>query len=464
MSEKTTFFKNTGLYFIGNSLSKIVAFFLLPVYSKYLSPEEFGYFDLTQSYIFLAIPIITCETYLGMMRFVSNQSNRDRIPEIVFSGLVLFLFSFACIVLLLLFRQFFSDIRFFVYILFLTLVFIVQRYVVYLCRGLGYNKLFVLSGIISSLVIALSNYIMIVYYGMGIESMYLSTIIGTAYQIVHILIVVKIHQYVSFNNFDFRIFKGILFFSLPLSVGSILYFFLNYYNRLIIESKLGLSANGHFAIAGKFGMIIMFLTSAFTMAWQDFSFSREEHSERLKTFSLGIHKYNQFLMLTGPVLIFTIHFCFDIFIDNQYRNAYNVTSLAIGVTILAAVGDFITQTLLALKKSMIILYSSIFITGLNIAIIGYAADQFGLIGINSSLIAVYFINILVRLLYLQKIFGMEVRYIQFLWLIGYFVLACIIYVSNNWFMNLCGLIVSVILIIYFFHKEAMILVRKILNR
>ena len=35
-------FKNTVIYTLGNLLPQVVAFILLPIYSKYLSPAEFG--------------------------------------------------------------------------------------------------------------------------------------------------------------------------------------------------------------------------------------------------------------------------------------------------------------------------------------------------------------------------------------------------------------------------------------
>ena len=43
MGVRNTFVKSFGLYFLGNILSKIIMFILLPVYTDYLPPEELGY-------------------------------------------------------------------------------------------------------------------------------------------------------------------------------------------------------------------------------------------------------------------------------------------------------------------------------------------------------------------------------------------------------------------------------------
>ena len=50
MGVRNTFVKSFGLYFLGNILSKIIMFILLPVYTDYLPPEELGYYDVANTY------------------------------------------------------------------------------------------------------------------------------------------------------------------------------------------------------------------------------------------------------------------------------------------------------------------------------------------------------------------------------------------------------------------------------
>lgn len=453
MSQGNSFIKNTGLYFLGNSLSKVVVFLMLPIYSKFILPEDFGYFDLAQASISLAIPIISGEIYIGILRFVKEKNNNSDVGFIVFNGLAYLAVFFAIIFILLWFPNLYSDIEYLTYIIAMTTLILLQNYYVNICRALDYNKLFVITGIISSFVVASSNYILIMFFKFGIESLFISTIIALLYQILHIELVVKIRQYIAFKFFDFNILKKLLFFSFPLSAGSIMYFFLNYYNRLIIENEIGLAGNGYFAIAGKFGLILMFLTSAFTMAWQDYSFTGALSNDKIKTFSTGIQSYNKFLIHAGVILIFVIHFGFDLLIDKQYSSAYQIVSLSIGVNILAASGNFISQTFLALKKPKILLYSSLMVTLLNVAIVGVSVQMFGINGVNVSLMICYFINIMIRMIFLDKKFQFDVNYLQFIFLTLYFLLACLVYSTNDYYYNAIGLIISVFIAIYFFKGE-----------
>lgn len=463
MSTKTHFLKNAGLYFLGNSLSKVVTFFLLPVFSKYILPSDFGYFDLSQAYIYLAIPIFSSEIYMGMLRFIREKQDQEENGRVIVSG-----FSFALLFLLVLgivscIPAITTGIKHYLYILVLTVVLLMQRYYINCCRGLGYNRLFVLTGVVSSLLVAVSNYVMIIFFHLGIESLFLSTILGFFYQVVHIELAVKLRRYFVPGNFDRETLKRLLMFSFPLSVGSILYFFLNYYNRMLIETEIGLSANGYFAIAGKFGLVLMFLTSAFTMAWQDFSFSNDRGENRNVEFSSGIHRYYQFLILSGSVLIFSVHFVFDYLVDPQYKAAYTVVALCIGVNILSATGDFITQTFLALNKSRFILYSSVLATALNVIIAGFSIRQFGINGVNIALIVAYFINVIVRMLYLDRRFGFSVNYGMFLLLIGYFAAVCWIYQTNNSLYNGLGLVIAIAISAFLFRNEVRTIVKKLMG-
>ena len=58
MSKGKELAKNTIILFIGVFFTKIIQYFLLPVYTGYLTTEEYGTVDLFNTIISLLIPII----------------------------------------------------------------------------------------------------------------------------------------------------------------------------------------------------------------------------------------------------------------------------------------------------------------------------------------------------------------------------------------------------------------------
>jgi O-antigen/teichoic acid export membrane protein len=288
---------------------------------------------------------------------------------------------------------------------------------------------------------------------MRLESLYWSAIIGFSYQIIHIEIVLKIRKYFKLSSFDITVLKQLLEFSIPLSVGSILFFFLNSYNRLMIESNLGLEVNGYFAIAGKFSLIITFLTSAFTMAWQDYSFAPQDEKERNIRFSNGIEMYYKFLIVSGAIFVFLIAFIFPLLVNQQYKDAYPLIAFSIGVTLFSAIGDFITQTFLALKKTKLILFSSIAVTLLCLLLIPFLLKHYGANGINFGLLIAYFLNVIFRLVYLQVKCDFSVNYFYYIVLLVYFLLACFVFNKQDHIYNGIGLLFSLGLLFWMFRKE-----------
>ena len=45
------FAKTSGIYFAGTVLQKIISFFLLPIYTKYINPKDMGTYDVQLAYV-----------------------------------------------------------------------------------------------------------------------------------------------------------------------------------------------------------------------------------------------------------------------------------------------------------------------------------------------------------------------------------------------------------------------------
>lgn len=61
--------KNTGILAISNFSSKLLVFFLVPIYTSVLSTAEYGTYDLAMSTVLLLYPVLTVNIVDGVMRF-----------------------------------------------------------------------------------------------------------------------------------------------------------------------------------------------------------------------------------------------------------------------------------------------------------------------------------------------------------------------------------------------------------
>ena len=242
-----------------------------------------------------------------------------------------------------------------------------------------------------------------------------------------------------------------------------LYFFLIYYSKIVLEKKIGLSANGFLAIASKFTIVIVFLTSAFTMAWQDLSFSMGDDQSNYKKYESAIKLYTIVLLAGSGVVLFALHFIFPIMIDKKYDISYEIIPLSILAVVLSAIGNFISQTLGALKKTQIIVVSSIISTVFNILFVGFFIDKFGINGLNIALICTFLINIIIRFGYLKIKLKMKVQPFIIPSLLVYLLFIIYVYLTRSALYNFIGLLLSGFVFVFLLKTEFYQIIKKGFN-
>ena len=95
MNRFPDFAKSSVLYFFGNILSKLITFFLLPIYTSYISPEDLGYYDVSTTYLNLIVTFLFIDIYVAIMRFVFDEKHGSESNKPIFNGII----HYFCILL-----------------------------------------------------------------------------------------------------------------------------------------------------------------------------------------------------------------------------------------------------------------------------------------------------------------------------------------------------------------------------
>lgn len=66
--------KNIGLLTLSNFATKLLSFFLVPLYTNILSTTEYGTYDLFNTTIGVLLPILTLNVQESVMRFALDKS------------------------------------------------------------------------------------------------------------------------------------------------------------------------------------------------------------------------------------------------------------------------------------------------------------------------------------------------------------------------------------------------------
>ena len=94
MQRKKYLIKNTLLFSLNSIGTKLIVFFLVPLYTKAFTTAEYGIIDLVTTIATLLVPSITLNIGEAVMRFsLDEDANQNEIMSV---GVFFIAFSFAC--------------------------------------------------------------------------------------------------------------------------------------------------------------------------------------------------------------------------------------------------------------------------------------------------------------------------------------------------------------------------------
>lgn len=83
MNEKKRLIKNTGIIAIGNISTKLVSFFLLPLYTTLLSASEYGVFDYILSIATFCVPFVSVLMDESIFRFLIDCKKQEEKEKVI---------------------------------------------------------------------------------------------------------------------------------------------------------------------------------------------------------------------------------------------------------------------------------------------------------------------------------------------------------------------------------------------
>lgn len=333
MSQGKNILKSTMIYAVGNFTSKLLMFLLLPLYSFYISKEEFGIYDLILATITLLVPLITVQTSDSTYRWLLDikDSTAERSKVITNGFLIILIIS-------VLFYLAYFTISYFIYYKYKSLFAILLIFSCFLpffqqiTRGLGKSKMFVLAGIVNTILIIIFNVLFLIYFEFKLEGLLLATILSNAGTIVFLIIIAKQYKFFNFHNIEYGIIKSMINYSWPLVPNSISWWLINVADKYLILYFLSIEANGIYAMSTRFPALINIVNSIFLMAWQDFGINTQNDEKNRAFFS---KMFNVFIILELCFVILLIpmsQLLIKYTIDVEYYESWKVLPfLFIGV-------------------------------------------------------------------------------------------------------------------------------------
>lgn len=464
-SDFVRFLRSSGIFFLGNVLSKAISFLLLPMYTGYIQANDMGYYDVSVTYLNMVVSIFFFEIWSAVLRFMYDYNENEKKYNAVKSGTVIFIGSTTVYLGLAIALGFLADIEHLSLIIAYGWIQCLGTFYSFASRGLNHNVDFAISGILSVIVNAAVNILFIVYLNIGFVSMYYGFILGTITQIVYLES--RTHLFLKSIKLkvDFKEVNKMFIYAIPLCVNTVSYWMLTGFNRLVVNWILGTKANGMLAIGNRFGTIITLVTTCFTYAWQDVSFSKKgDNKEKAIFYSNACNLYTKFL-LVGLLLIMPLcHWIFELMINESYFEAKATIPYFLLVGVLSAISSFIGNVFYAIKDTKTIFVSTILSAIINVIIAFPLVQTCGMNGANISATLGFLINIIIRCYILNKKIGFRYSWISFIILILYFIVIADKFVMWTFGSSILMFIINLTIAVLLFRKEIRELFSKLIQK
>lgn len=358
---------DTKVYVFAEVLRNSVGLIMLPIYTRFLTPEDYGSIELLSMIIDFATIIFGARATEAVFRFYCTSSSAREKKDIIASSLFLSFFM-GCIgaafVIALsepLAIAVFDDATYQEYIILfaltMTLLPLIEIPFAHI-RAMQNSRLFFNFSLFKLVIQVSLNLYFVVYREMHVEGVVYSTLISFA--IVGSLLTMYTISTVGLNVRK-KACVQLFSFSLPMKLATIGAFFLTFGDRYILNIYTDLAQVGIYSLGYKFGFIFTILSwDAFEKMWD-----AEKYAVNKKPDAKIIY---QKVFLYMNVVLFTVGLGFSLFVKDLLRimsapefwPAYEVVPIIIVAYIIQSWGRYCDLGIMLKKKTIQIAYAQWF--------------------------------------------------------------------------------------------------------
>lgn len=379
-SETKFLARHSLIYGFGNLLNRIAGFLLLPIYTRFLTPHDYGIKELVGLSTDVIGILLATAISSAIYRFYFEYSNEKDRNEVISSGII----SIGCIGLFAVFLLSFATKAMAKYILdskelyYFFLIAFTSMWFQSL-NNIGYNylrathqslKFVILSSGKMILAISLNIYLVVVVK-IGVLGVLISTLVTSI--IMCFVLIVPLCSKIGIHFSSDKI-KEMLKFGLPVIPAQLGAFIVHLSGRFFIKGYCSIADAGLYSLGYRFGALPgSFISEPFNQIWQPrrFELYKEQGSERM----FGrIFTYFLYLMIFAGLGISVLtKDVLMIIADEKFWSAYKIVPIIVLSTTIFSLQYHFDMGILIHKKTKYFAYinfsNGIFVLLLNFILI-----------------------------------------------------------------------------------------------
>jgi len=466
MKENNSLTQNTILLMTGSILNKGFQFFAILCFSRWLSTEEYGRFDLLYIYISLFIPIITLSTHEAMFRYSVDESDINIQKSNITNCFMINFINFSFIFFLSLFIWNKDDIK--TYLCFILCLF-AELFSVYLrgyLRAVRKLHIYSFSMLLTTLLIAILVTLFVYIFRWGLNGILLGYGIGTLLGDVILCIWGKWISMLKFRFCRIEKMKSLIRYSIPVVPNDISWWIMNASDRQIINIYFGDGATGIYAITHKVPGLCSIIFGMFGVSWQQEIVTKIGMQDSNNYINQIFEKLLVTLLTTCSGILAGSFILYYYFFDKKYFEAIQYSPILISSVVFTTVSVFLGGILIALKDPKKIGITTVIGAILNIMIHILLIQFIGLYAACISTLISNMVVVLLRIILLKRknVFVIRLEKKEILAILGYMYFFIMAYFHKYLLLNIGNLILAGLVFLYMNKYLILDMVNKIVER
>lgn len=402
--------KNTVLYSIGTLLPQVTAFILLPIYTRYLTPSDYGILNSVQvvSSVLAIIYTLAIDKAIYRLYFDHKTENDKRnylgtifigiLVSVIFITAILFLFPKVL-------GSIYENIDYFPY----------------MALGVGASSLATFAIIPRSvyfvqekanrfILISLSEFfirnafivVFVVFMSKGVTGYLQGQVLGSA-------VLAPIFILITLRHINFTFIKGALVeslkFSLPMLPTMVSVWVFSASDRVFIERLYDTHDVGIYSLGYKIAMLVTVVSGAFYKAYNPYYFktaTTEDRAVAMPKLRKTNTIYVLFVIVASSLIALFAKEAIEIFFDERYHAAYEIVGVVSLGFAISGFGGVFNLAIYQEKKTSFLMVANIVAALVNLGLNYLFITRYGAMGAAWATTVTYLLLVLITRHYAKK--------------------------------------------------------------
>lgn len=399
--------KDTVIFAIGSLGSKLVLFFLVPLYTNYLTTAEYGTAEMVATFSQLIIPFSAVAINQALIRFGMKSTQTPE--DVAKASFVVLAFSILVTLLITPIVGLYHPVAEWkwylaIYVIASNFTEVEKSYL----KVKNRNRAFAAISILQTLVLAVTNVIMLTVLNAGVRGYLTANIMAVGVSAVVSFGCAGLRDDLRKGKYNAELLKQMLRYSFPLIFSNVSWWVIHSSDRIMIEWMIGASALGIYTASAKISSLIHVIIGVFNQAWTLSSIHEME-------FTNDKHFYESVFVLFSTVvfgasILFTslIKPFMQIYVGKDFVSAWAYVPLLLSAAVFFSVSAFIGTLYAALQKTTNDMWTSVLCAIINVVVNFFGIKAFGVWGAVIGTVTAYFGIATIRLFDVKNYMRFEV--------------------------------------------------------